>query len=203
MSSVSEDQQLSQTCWWDKQRARRWLEALDNSSALILCSGKYMHCISTHFHIPWHLLHFCIYPFAPVIHLEGRGACTAQSHFLRPTGTHLCGAPLPSHTERVHRSDSYLSFTCLPLMSHSPETDTAVTKDRLTFVPLFCQQLQRLRNSTPILRWHTDAKVKTTDSDSLGLWCHWFQYGVSFLSLFKSVVFHFESSISSLHLQIV
>lgn len=41
-------------------------------------------------------------------------------------------------SQRVHRSHSYLFFTRLSLVSRSPETDIADTKDGLTFLTLFC-----------------------------------------------------------------
>lgn len=57
----TEDQQPSQTCWWDKQKVWWWLEALDNSRALLLFNVNCTRCIGTHLFIPWHSLYLSIY----------------------------------------------------------------------------------------------------------------------------------------------
>lgn len=105
-------------------------------------------------HISLSLDIYCIYTFPLVICLAERDTYRAiksdissslQARHLRVSSLSMSlmnslssdWASFPL-SQRVHRSHSYLFFTRLSLVSRSPETDTADTKDGLTFLTLFC-----------------------------------------------------------------
>lgn len=115
------------------------------------------------------LVHLCLYTFKLVICLEKRPTEIFSSLQAPRTPVRELWCLLNSSGSdwffTVHKSCSYLFFTYLSLVSHSPES----WHKRLTcFLDTFLLQPQRLRNSSAIHNRHADAKIKITDSQK-----HW------------------------------
>lgn len=145
----SNDQQLSSICWWEKLKVWRWLETRSSSS----------------FH-----LYNCLYIYPSELIMCGRKRHTLHgqvcfSGLKADTCVQACCPcswwTLLPYLQQVHRSDSYLSGVTFPWNRYSCH------KRPTHFLATFQPQLQRFRNSSPILDWHASSKVKTADSWTL------------------------------------